>query len=376
MRETQTRRSVRRTGMAALVAAILIAACGDGGGSGGAGDFDPSTYYEGKTVEIWVPNPPGGATDTQAHVFAAALERHLPGSPNVVVVNIEGGQGLRGPNEYQRLEEYDGTKLLMIAFVHSLAWMTGEQALELPLSDLVPIANVPTSILWTVRPESGVASALDLYDTSAEMVLGGRAPNSVQLPDVLAREILGLEDQIQVVWGYGAGNDLVLAYEQRELSLLNVTIGTYVNRPDLYEGGAGNMILSHGYVQPDRTLARADHFPDVPTTAEIYAERHGADPSGDLWEAYLTVMTNMNAGGGLATHRDTPPEVVDVLVQALVDADQDPEWQDLRVTRLGEDGIVNVGEDARALADSWANTDPAHLATVSTFIEERFADAF
>ncbi|MDE0030484.1 MAG: hypothetical protein OXU42_13910, partial [Deltaproteobacteria bacterium] len=86
----------------ALAAALMAAA----GGTAGAASF-----YEGKTVKIISVSSPGGGYDTYSRLFARHLGKHIPGKPNVIVVNIPGGSGLIGTNYVYNITKRDGLAL-------------------------------------------------------------------------------------------------------------------------------------------------------------------------------------------------------------------------------------------------------------------------
>jgi hypothetical protein len=50
-------------------------------------------FFSGKTVTIYVSNPPAGGYDLYARLLARHLGRHLPGNPRVVVSNMPSAQG-------------------------------------------------------------------------------------------------------------------------------------------------------------------------------------------------------------------------------------------------------------------------------------------
>src|SRR3954468_23103754 len=52
-------------------------------------------FYRGKTISLYVAFPPGGGFDIYARVVAPYYSRHIPGNPQIVVKNMEGGSGVR-----------------------------------------------------------------------------------------------------------------------------------------------------------------------------------------------------------------------------------------------------------------------------------------
>ena len=61
----------------------------EGDGEAAASDFDPETYYEGKTIRFVTSSGPGGGTDTKVRTLASQLPRFIPGNPAVQVSNVE-----------------------------------------------------------------------------------------------------------------------------------------------------------------------------------------------------------------------------------------------------------------------------------------------
>jgi tripartite-type tricarboxylate transporter receptor subunit TctC len=85
----------------ALLAALVIAIVAPG--LAAAADF-----YQGKTVRILVPTPPGGAYDTHARLVSTHLGKYIPGNPNVILQYMPGAGGLTETNYLYNVAEKDG----------------------------------------------------------------------------------------------------------------------------------------------------------------------------------------------------------------------------------------------------------------------------
>ena len=55
---------------------------------------DAAEFYAGKQIRLIVGTGPGGGYDIYARLLARHIGRHIPGSPNVVVVNMPGAASL------------------------------------------------------------------------------------------------------------------------------------------------------------------------------------------------------------------------------------------------------------------------------------------
>lgn len=88
------RRRWRPLGAIGVVAlAGTLAACGSGASSTSASTS--ANFYQGKTVELLVPNAPGGNIDVTARVAAPYLAKYL-GAAAVKVVDVKGAGGVVG----------------------------------------------------------------------------------------------------------------------------------------------------------------------------------------------------------------------------------------------------------------------------------------
>ena len=71
----------------------------------------PSDYFQGKTITIFVDTPVGGGYDLNARVLARHLGDHIPGHPEIIVNNMPGAHGIRGANFVYSVAPKDGTAI-------------------------------------------------------------------------------------------------------------------------------------------------------------------------------------------------------------------------------------------------------------------------
>src|ERR1700756_1562172 len=51
------------------------------------------SFYEGKTIRIIIPYPPGGSYDRYSRIAAAHMGKYIPGNPTIIVQNKSGIAG-------------------------------------------------------------------------------------------------------------------------------------------------------------------------------------------------------------------------------------------------------------------------------------------
>src|SRR3954447_22373932 len=73
-------------------------------------------FYQGKTVSLVVGYSAGGGYDINARLISRHIGRHIPGNPNVVVVNMPGAGSLRSVEHIERHAPRDGTVINMFDY--------------------------------------------------------------------------------------------------------------------------------------------------------------------------------------------------------------------------------------------------------------------
>jgi tripartite-type tricarboxylate transporter receptor subunit TctC len=170
--------------VAAFIAVIV------GGGAGLAqsqqqGQQDD--YFKGKTIAVYVGQPPGGGYDLYGRLFARNLGRHLPGNPTVIVSNMPGAQGILSANFLYRLAPRDGTALALLAQYACQDQVVGTLGVQYDAAKFNWIgrlaANIDILYVWNSVP---IKTADDLkYRETLVASDGGLATNYVALLNVV-----------------------------------------------------------------------------------------------------------------------------------------------------------------------------------------------
>ena len=66
-------------------------------------------FYRGKTIKLVVGASATGGYNLHARTLARYLPKHIPGNPNIVVVNMPAGKGIAATNHVYNLADKDGT---------------------------------------------------------------------------------------------------------------------------------------------------------------------------------------------------------------------------------------------------------------------------
>lgn len=178
-------------------------------------------FYAGKTLAIAVHVGVGGTYDSYIRLLSRHIGRHIPGLPNVVVVNQVGGGGLLSFNHMARVAPQDGTWIAQVTQSLILHELTGQQGMRASLGAAQWIGNLSQSnnvaMVWPTSKIRTIAQA-----RVAEFKVGatGVGATSAQLP-ALYNALLGTK--FKLIIGYKSSAEMDLACERGELDGRTVT---------------------------------------------------------------------------------------------------------------------------------------------------------
>src|SRR5258708_3775674 len=89
----------------------------------------PEEFYRGKTLNLIIPNAPGGSFDLYARLAATHLGRFIPGNPAIVPQNMPGAAGMQAANYLASVAPKDGTVLAVLVPNITLAQILGVQSI-------------------------------------------------------------------------------------------------------------------------------------------------------------------------------------------------------------------------------------------------------
>jgi tripartite-type tricarboxylate transporter receptor subunit TctC len=267
-------------------------------------------FYKGKTVTIVSGEPPGGATDAYARLLAAALARHLPGSPSIIVQSKPGASSMVAANYVYKLAPRDGTTLLMPLSTAMFASLLGSEGAIFNPTEFTWIGNLDQATgTCSVWKGAGIASFEDLLKSAT--VFGASAPSGVasQYPRSL-NALFGT--RIRVIHGYGGTGALALAMQRGEIQgscafQLSALKSAFRTR---YE--AGDLIPIVQFARKSPELAGVPHVLDFARTVE---ER----------QVFNLVYNRDIMGRALAAPPGLPPARTALLRHAFDAAITDPE---------------------------------------------------
>ncbi len=253
-------------------------------------------FYRGKTISMIVPADPGGSYDLHTRVIARHIAKFIPGSPTVIVQNMQGAGGLRAINYLYERAPQDGTVLGMPVQENLIADVLGGADVRYRVAEFNWIGRLATSVdLIVVWHTTGVKTIEDARRIPVAFGATGPASGTTVYPTML-KNMFGAK--FSVTPGY-KHTEMLLAMERGETAGVHTSWTTLRGlRPDWISEHKVNFLVHI-----------ADKVPElagVPTLVEL-----GRTPEEKQ------VLAIFSSAGAIGRSVALPPHVPVARVAAL-----------------------------------------------------------
>jgi tripartite-type tricarboxylate transporter receptor subunit TctC len=217
-------------------------------------------FYKGRTLTILAGFNTGGAYDQYARTVAKHIRKHIPGSPTIIVKNMQGAGSVIAANYLYNRSPKDGSEIGLIA---------GTAALE-PLFGVVPTQFDGQKFTWlgSANKEVGgcfawhtssIRTAQNLFDQG--MITGTAGTSSMMVPTML-NNVVGT--RLKLVRGYKGTSELMLAIERGEVEGMcgMVWAALQTEHPDWVQQGFVRTVMQIG-------LTKSTDMPDAPLVMDF-----------------------------------------------------------------------------------------------------------
>jgi tripartite-type tricarboxylate transporter receptor subunit TctC len=291
--------------------------------------------YAGETVELMIPLAEGGGTDTWARFVGTELTRNMPGEPGFAPVNEAGGEGISGTNRFASSAEPDGTEVLVGTATTVVPWVLGRSEVTYDFNQLTPILVNGTGGVIYARADAGVTGPADLLARDTPLRFGGISATGLDLTTLVAFDLLDAD--IEAIFGFEGRGPVNLALQRGEIDIDYQTTSAYGPAVQkIAEDGIAVPLMAFGQVDESGEVVRDPNFPDIPTVPEVYEELNGQAPSGEVFEAYKTMLElTYTYQKSMWVPHDTPPEAVATLRESADALGKSAEFQEAAAEVLG-----------------------------------------
>ena len=291
-------------------------------------------FYRGKTVTIACHTGPGGGYDADARVLSRHIGRHIPGNPNVIVVNQPGAGGLFAINHAGKLAPRDGTFFSLVGQGLMVHEPTGQPGMQVSLGDFNWLGNLAKStFILATWPRSRIKTLEDARKQDVVMPSTGVGGTDSQLPAAY-NALLGT--RFKVVQGYDGGGQMNLSAERGETEGRGAW--NWTNLKSVYpadaKAGKFSILIQTG-------LSKEHELPDVP----LFLDLVKGDPQKEPVARVLSTAVALNRT--LAAPPGVPAERVAILRKAIEETIRDPEFL-AEAEKTGSEIIPMSGAETQA----------------------------
>jgi tripartite-type tricarboxylate transporter receptor subunit TctC len=304
---------------------------------------EPSPFFEGKTITIYVGAPPGGGFDLNARIVARHLGEHIPGHPTVIVSNMPAAHGITNANFLFNTAPRDGTALGALLPYITEYQVQGIEGVDYDAARFGWIGSIAPSnevmYVWHTVP---VYSVEDLKKRQTILAVYGPVETFARLLTAVAGA------RFKLVKGYQGTDDANLAMERGEVEAAVSSLPLLrASRPNWLKNKLIRFFFYQGFT-------RSPDLPDVPASIELGQTRAERD-------VLAFFINNSTIGRAYAAPPGLAPNVLATLRTAFDDTMTDEQFlADCRASkfdvnpRAGNDlqeivaRTVAIGPDTRA----------------------------
>lgn len=327
---------------------------------------------EGETVTWIVPFSEGGGTDRLTRLLASSLAKHLPGQPNVIVLNQPGGGSVTAANAFHKNAPNDGTTLIMASTSTFLPVLLGSSVAEFNPNEWVAVTGFARgATLYGISEQLGVGGedpATDLEAlTNADIRFGLETPISAEMLDLVSLHLLGID--ARVIFGLSS-SDAEAAFLRGEMNMNTDNIRSYTG--DWGDDPTVNPIWTYGVIAEDGSLLEDPDLPDVPTFPEFYEAATGEAPSGMGYELQQSLMNaKVMISKAIMLPPGTPENISDAYITAMRAVLQEPDVLAALPKEVGSMPLNFGAATQRAIATG-TSMDPAVREWANAFLMENY----
>lgn len=295
-------------------------------------------FYAGKQLTILVNYDAGGPTDLEARLLSRHIGRHIAGHPRIIVQNMGGAAGLIGTKYLGEIAPRDGT--MAGYFTGSTQrFVSNPERFNVDFRTYEFIAVLPSGRIHFMRTDvrPGIKRAVDVVKGENIVVggLGAQQPKDMTMR--LTLDMLGA--RYQYVTGYNSSAQAMIALQRGEISYYADSPPLYKTKidPQVKDGTLIPIFYDPGFDGKDFSVPAYMKDYAILPFHELHKSIKGTMPSGQLWEAYKSILLVNGTMYRLVTlPPGAPREAVSALRAAVVQLASDKAYLAEAIKLMGD----------------------------------------
>lgn len=282
-------------------------------------------FYRGKQISLYVAFPPGGGYDIYARLFGPYFSKYIPGNPQILVKNMEGGSGVRAAAYITTATPQDGLSLGMFLDTLTLGKVLGG-----------PGDFDPQKLQWIGRLNATATVALVWHKSKVqtmeeakkqEIIIAGSVPsNSSSFIPTALNDLYGTK--FKIILGYQGSPPMALAMERGEVDAIGGMSweALQLERQHWLDQKLAKILFTQG-------ARRYRELPDVPGLLDFATDERSRI-------LFNLLGSGPDVGRAFVAEPGAPAERVAALRKAFLEAMADAQWiEEARKRNLGLDAL-------------------------------------
>ena len=263
------------------------------------------SFYEGKTIRLVTPYPPGGSYDRYSRIAAAHMGSHIPGNPTIIVQNKSGIAGTL--RDFAGNLPDDGTVIGLFPETIGIDQLTTPATSQWDVNKLAYLGSFASVNSAFILANRARAKSIEDFKTVPTTV-GCNAPVSQSYTNpAMLKNFLGY--QFKIICGYKGNTSFPIAMLQGEIDLVSGAWNGWSDRAEVKDG-TFKVVIQAG-------LKRHPDLPDVPLIQDLVADAAGKKVV-EFW------CSGSAIGRALVVRKTVPQDRIDLLRAAFDKAMADP----------------------------------------------------
>jgi tripartite-type tricarboxylate transporter receptor subunit TctC len=275
-------------------------------------------FYQGKTIRIIVGSTTGSLYDQWAQLLAQAMQKHVPGRPNMIVQNMPGASGVVAANYGYTVAAPDGLTLVMFQRHIYIEQLVERKEVKFDMRRFHWIGSPDKSLpMFYIRTDSPYKSMDDILKAAEPPKCGATGTSDLTYSMSKVLEV-ALGARMNLVVGYSGGSKIDAAMERGEVVCRVISLDVHLGREPFQtwdKKGFDRHLLLFGRNRDPR-------IPKVPTIYEFMERRKTPELSRRVAEL---ILVGNRLGRPMVAPPGTPPEAVRILIDAYGKVFSDPD---------------------------------------------------
>jgi tripartite-type tricarboxylate transporter receptor subunit TctC len=330
-------------------------------------------YHKGKRLALIVNFAAGGPTDIEGRLLAKHLVKHIEGNPSIIVQNMDGAGGMIGAGYLGEVAPKDGTTL---GYFTGSAWRyaNNPERFRVDFRSYEFVAYQPGTSIAYMRTDvpPGIKHPTDIVKARGVVAGGLGAENSKDLLLRLGLDMLGVP--YKYVTSYRGSQAARLALQQNEINIYAESPPSYraVVEPSLVREGSAIGVWYDA--NPNAEVGHPSRQVEglaLLSFTELYRAVRSEMPSGQLWEAYRTVLTiNSAMQRQIVLPPGAPAAAVAALRAAILKLNDDKEHADEAMRTIGFVPEWIAGPDTNREVRDALTISPTMRAFIADYVKK------